>query len=54
MGKHVALWVHGHTHDSFDYKVNGHTRVVCNPRGYPQVLGGWENEQFDVDKVVQI
>ena len=29
----VALWVHGHTHDSFDYEVAG-TRVVCNPRGY--------------------
>lgn len=28
-----ALWVHGHTHDSFDYRVGG-TRVVCNPRGY--------------------
>ena len=29
----AQLWVHGHTHDSFDYSVNG-TRVVCNPRGY--------------------
>ena len=29
----VALWVHGHTHDSLDYEVYG-TRVVCNPRGY--------------------
>lgn len=29
----VALWIHGHTHDPFDYEVNG-TRVVCNPRGY--------------------
>lgn len=29
----VALWIHGHTHESFDYVVNG-TRVVCNPRGY--------------------
>ncbi len=28
-----ALWIHGHTHNSFDYTVNG-TRVVCNPRGY--------------------
>lgn len=26
-------WVHGHTHDSFDYDVRG-CRVVCNPRGY--------------------
>lgn len=27
------LWVHGHTHMSFDYMVGG-TRIVCNPRGY--------------------
>lgn len=32
MGRAV-LWVHGHTHDSFDYRVRG-TRVLCNPRGY--------------------
>jgi hypothetical protein len=30
---HSALWVHGHTHDSFNYQV-GITRVICNPRGY--------------------
>jgi predicted phosphodiesterase len=29
------LWVHGHTHDSFDYAL-GSCRVVCNPRGYPR------------------
>lgn len=28
-----TLWVHGHVHDSCDYKI-GATRVVCNPRGY--------------------
>jgi predicted phosphodiesterase len=33
MGPPVSLWIHGHTHESFDYFVNG-TRVVCNPRGY--------------------
>lgn len=27
------LWIHGHTHDSFDYTVNC-TRVICNPKGY--------------------
>lgn len=32
--KAPALWVHGHTHDASDYVI-GHTRVVCNPRGYP-------------------
>src|SRR3546814_20387466 len=29
----AALWIHGHTHDSFDYQVAG-TRVICKPRGY--------------------
>lgn len=29
-----ALWIHGHTHTFFDYRVRG-TRIVCNPRGYP-------------------
>lgn len=28
-----SLWVHGHTHMSFDYPV-GRTRILCNPRGY--------------------
>ena len=28
------LWLHGHTHDPFDYML-GNTRVVCNPLGYP-------------------
>jgi len=32
MGK-PALWIHGHTHNSFDYTVCG-TRVIANPMGY--------------------
>ncbi len=31
--KRVKYWIHGHTHDNFDYEVNG-TRVLCNSRGY--------------------
>ena len=31
--RRVQMWMHGHTHDSFDDMLNG-TRVVCNPRGY--------------------
>lgn len=41
----VQLWIHGHTHNSFDYLVNG-TRVICNPRGY-MVDGKLENPDFD-------
>ncbi|OQP88177.1 hypothetical protein BTR14_01595 [Rhizobium rhizosphaerae] len=29
-----VLWVHGHIHAACDYNV-GKTRVICNPRGYP-------------------
>lgn len=29
----AALHIHGHTHHSFDYEVNG-TRVIANPMGY--------------------
>ncbi len=51
-GDRVQLWIHGHTHDSFDYALNG-TRVVCNPRGYAQ--GGVnENASFDPDFVVDV
>lgn len=32
------LWIHGHTHDAFDYKL-GDTRIVCNPYGYPFEVG---------------
>ena len=51
-GERVQLWVHGHTHDSFDYTLNG-TRVVCNPRGYAKD-GVNENPLFDSNFVVQI
>jgi predicted phosphodiesterase len=46
------LWIHGHTHDSFDYVLNG-TRVVCNPRGYAR-NGMNENPQFDANLVVEV
>jgi 3',5'-cyclic AMP phosphodiesterase CpdA len=50
----VALWIHGHTHTSFDYTV-GATRVVCNPRGYvDRVRERAENPQFAWDHVVEL
>ncbi len=49
-GDRVSLWVHGHMHESFDYKVHG-TRVVCNPRGYaPEAL----NPDFRPDWIIGI
>lgn len=47
----VALWVHGHTHHSFDYRAGG-TRIVANPRGYPLKDGGFENPGFTPDLLV--
>ena len=35
------LWVHGHTHESFDYMI-GSTRVLCHPRGYPRERSHYE------------
>jgi len=29
----IVLWIHGHTHETFNYEL-GNTKVVCNPRGY--------------------
>lgn len=49
-----ALWIHGHTHTSFDYKV-GSTRVICNPRGYTRTPeSSDENPAFDPDLVVEV
>jgi Calcineurin-like phosphoesterase len=45
---HIALWTHGHTHHVFDYQI-GHTRVVCNPMGYPGEQSG-----FDLSCMVDI
>lgn len=51
-GARARLWIHGHTHDSFNYLLNG-TRVVCNPRGYAKD-GANENTLFDPDCMVEI
>ena len=36
----IKLWTHGHVHNVFNYTI-GDTRVVCNPRGYPGEISGW-------------
>ncbi|MDM0085659.1 metallophosphoesterase [Variovorax sp. J31P179] len=48
-----VLWVHGHTHTSFDYRV-GNCRVLSNPRGYLSASQPPENEQFDPALVVDV
>jgi predicted phosphodiesterase len=54
----AALWIHGHMHNTSDYQHAG-TRVVCNPRGYPRSrhmgsVGGYENEDFDPAKIIEV
>jgi predicted phosphodiesterase len=48
----VRWWIHGHTHDSFDYELNG-TRVLCNPRGYAK-NGVNENPLFDPGLTIRV
>ena len=57
MGK-ATLWIHGHIHDSVDYRLGGEatgtTRVVSNPRGYLHKNGGYENPYFNPCFVVEV
>jgi hypothetical protein len=46
----ARMWIHGHVHRGFDYRL-GETRVLCNPRGYPQFR---ENLRFQPDLVVEV
>ena len=46
----ASLWVSGHTHSPFDYRV-GRTRVIGNPRGYPFVPA---RPGFSVTKTVEV
>ncbi len=45
-----VIWVHGHTHDSFDYKLN-ETRIICNPYGY---VNYEENPAFSPQLTVEV
>lgn len=53
LASQANLWVHGHTHDSFDYQI-GQCRVVCNPCGYIMRDGSCENRAFDPNFVVEL
>lgn len=45
----AALWVHGHIHAQQDYTF-GRTRIICNPRGYPDE----RNEDFIPNFVIEV
>ena len=46
-------WVHGHTHDSYDYMIEN-CRVICNPCGYPMRTGAPENKDFNPNLIIDI
>lgn len=49
----ATLWIHGHTHTSFDYLI-GHCRVVANPLGYMKKGGNAENPSFDPSLIIEL
>jgi len=46
--KRVKYWIHGHTHDTFDYEING-TRVLCNSRGHAH-----DSEKFNLEQTINL
>ena len=44
------VWIHGHTHNSWDYTI-GETRILCNPRGYDPHE---PNPDFDINKYFEV
>lgn len=58
---YVDLWLHGHVHDAFDYRI-GRCRVVANPAGYIRNRNlaaskdefVFENPEFDRELVVAL
>lgn len=49
-----SLWIHGHTHDSCDFRTRHGVRVVCNPRGYDQGMRTEPNPNFNPHFTVEI
>ena len=53
------LWIHGHIHDSFNYRMHHKdrsVRVVCNPRGYSlsRATDVFENQAFNQKLLVDV
>lgn len=46
-------WIHGHTHDSFNYNIEG-TNVICNPRGVSKIYNLSENLKFQNDLLLEL
>ena len=55
----ARLWIHGHTHDSCNYRIGDSVQsvqVICNPRGYPLGRHGtaFENAAFDDSLLIEV
>lgn len=50
LDRQPKYWIHGHTHDSFDYMIDK-TRVLGNPYGYGIVA---ENKNFQEHLIVEV
>ncbi|MDZ8053246.1 MAG: metallophosphoesterase [Aulosira sp. ZfuVER01] len=44
----ALLWIHGHIHNHLDYQI-GLTRVICNPRCYPDEINNYFNPELTVE-----
>ncbi len=61
--KTPKLWVHGHAHNGFNYRIEN-TQVVANPAGYRKLINpktvplisdwNYENPQFDPNLVIEL
>jgi len=50
----IKYWSHGHTHESFRYRIN-ECEVICNPRGYYSgVNSSGLNLNFDPNLTIEI
>jgi len=52
----IKYWVHGHTHNSSDYKID-QCRIVANPRGYARRINNGfitENNSFNPNLIIEI
>lgn len=49
----IAVWVHGHTHNDFDYVI-GTTRIVAHPRGYVGHERGSQEEDPYYPQIIEV
>lgn len=49
----IKVWVHGHTHDEFDYLI-GDTRIVAHPRGYVFHERGSQEDDPYYPKIIEV